>query len=47
MEARRTDEIKAELNELLRQPHEVLDARVLGAASGSEIARQVVLEVRK
>jgi len=27
MEARRTDEIKAELNELLRQPHEVSDAR--------------------
>ena len=35
MEARRTDEIKADLNELLRQPHEVLDARMLGAASGS------------
>src|SRR5262249_32038398 len=43
LEARRTDEIKAELNELLRQSHEVLDARVLGTANGSEIASQVVI----
>jgi hypothetical protein len=30
MEDRRTDEIKAELNELLRQPHDVLYASVFG-----------------
>ena len=37
MEARRTEEIRAELNELLRKQHEVLESRMLGTASDSEL----------
>lgn len=37
MEARRTEEIRAELNELFSKQHEVLESRMLGAASDSEL----------
>jgi len=37
METRRTEEIRAELKELLRKQHEVLESRILGTASDSEL----------
>lgn len=37
MEARRTEEIITELNELLRKQHPVLESRMLGTASDSEL----------
>ena len=37
MEVRSTEEIRAELNELLRKQHEVLESRMLGTASDSEL----------
>ena len=37
MEAHRTEEIKAELQELLRKQNEVLESRMLGTASDSEL----------
>ena len=37
MEAHRTEEIRAELQELLRKQHEVLESRMLGSASDSEL----------
>ena len=37
MEARRTEEIRAELTQLLRKQHEVLESRILGTASDSEL----------
>lgn len=37
MEARRSEEIRAELEKLLRKQHEVLESRKLGTASDSEL----------
>lgn len=37
MEVRRSEEIRAELEELLRKQHEVLESRKLGTASDSEL----------
>jgi hypothetical protein len=37
MESARSEKIKAELNELLRKQHEVLESRMLGTASDSEL----------
>lgn len=37
MEARGTEEIRSELNELLRKQRQVLESRMLGAASDSEL----------
>lgn len=37
MESHRTEEMRAELKELLRKQHEVLESRMLGTASDSEL----------
>lgn len=37
MEPRHTEQIRAELKELLRKQHEVLESRMLGTASDSEL----------
>lgn len=37
METHRTEEIRAELSELLRKQHEVLESRTLGTVGDSEL----------
>jgi hypothetical protein len=37
MEDRRTQELRLELNQLLRKQHEVLESRMLGTASDAEL----------
>jgi hypothetical protein len=37
MESHRTEEMRAELNELLRKQHQVLESRMSGTASDSEL----------
>lgn len=37
MEAQRTEQLRAELNELLQKQHEVLESRMLGCVSDGEL----------
>ena len=50
MENRRTEELRLELNALLRKQHEVLESRMLGTASDddlleSEIRHEIIHEL--